>query len=107
MDQLIYTSHIYERMIDREIGWTTIEAVARSGEVIEEHPDGVRKLELCGFVVVMDREKLITVYRDSKAELNPRSKRKKPRRKEFKADWIRGRKVNVRLANHYLGMVDR
>ena len=104
--KLLYTSHLYERMIDREIGWPTIEAVARSGEVVEEHPDGVRKLELCGFIVVMDGEKLVTVYRDSGSEPKPKPKRKKPRREEFKADWIRGRRVNVRLTNYYLGMAD-
>ena len=103
---LLYTEHLYDRMITREIGWPTIEAVARSGEVVEEHADGVRKLELCGFVVVMDGEKLVTVYRDHKTKPKPRVKRKKPRREEFKADWIRGRRVNVRLTNHYLGMVD-
>ena len=104
---LLYTEHLYDRMITREIGWPTIEAVARSGEVVEEQPDGVRKLELCGFIVVMDGEKLVTVYRDREAEPKPRPKRKKPRREEFKADWIRGRRVNVRLTNYYLGMVDR
>lgn len=104
---LLYTSPLCERMIAREIGWPTIEAVARSGEVVEEHPDGVRKLELCGFIVVMDGEKLVTVYRDREEEAKPRPKRKKPRREEFKADWIRGRRVNVRMTNHYLGMVDR
>ena len=57
---LLYTEHLYDRMITREIGWPTIEAVARSGEVVEEQPDGVRKLELCGFIVVMDGEKLVT-----------------------------------------------
>lgn len=103
---LLYTSHLYERMITREIGWPTIEAVARSGEVVEEHPDGVRKLELCGFIVVMDGAKLVTVYQDRDAEPKPRPKRKKPRREEFKPDFLRGRLVNVRLAKYYLGMVD-
>lgn len=103
---LLYTEHLYHRMITREIGWPTIEAVARSGEVVEEHPDGVRKLELCGFVVVMDGEKLVTVYRDRESEPKPRPKRKKPRREEFKADWIRGRLVNVKLTKYYMGMVD-
>ena len=103
---LLYTSHLYDRMIDREIGWPTIEAVARSGEVVEEHPDGVRKLELCGFIVVMDGEKLVTVYRDREAEPKPRVKRKKPRREEFKPDFLRGRLVNVKLTKYFLGMVD-
>ena len=104
---LLYTSHLYERMIDREIGWPTIEAVARSGEVIEEHPDGVRKIELCGFIVVMDGEKLVTVYRDREADPKPRPKRKKPSREEFKPDFLRGRMVNVRLTKYYIGMVER
>ena len=104
---LLYTSHLYERMIDREIGWPTIEAVARSGKLIEDHQNGVRKLELFGFVVVMDGEKLVTVYRDREAEPKPMVKRKKPRREEFKADFLRGRMVNVRLTKYYLGMVDR
>ena len=104
---LLYTEHLYHRMITRDIGWPTIEAVARSGEVVEEGSDGVRKLELCGFVVVMDGEKLVTVYRDRETEKKPRVRRKKPRREEFKADWIRGRRVNVRLTNYYMGMVER
>ena len=103
---LLYTEHLYHRMITREIGWPTIEAVARSGEVVREDHDGVRVMALFGFVVVMDGEKLVTVYRDRDAEPKPRQKRKKPRREEFKADWIRGRRVNVRLTNYYLGMVD-
>ena len=74
---------------------------------VEEHPDGVRKLELFGFVVVMDGEKLVTVYRDREAEPKPRPKRKKPRREEFKPDFLRGRMVNVRLTKYYLGMVER
>lgn len=107
METLLYTSHLYERMIGRDIGWPTIEAVARSGEVVETHPDGVRKMELCGYIVVIDGEKLVTVYRDEAREPKPRPKRKKQRREEFKADWIRGRRVNVRLTNHYLGMMER
>lgn len=104
---LLYTSHLYHRMITRDIGWPTIEAVARSGEVVMEHQDGVKVMALCGFIVVMDGEKLVTVYLDRESEPKPKLKRKKPRREEFKADWIRGRRVNVRLTNHYLGMVDR
>ena len=104
---LLYTEHLYHRMITRDIGWQTIEAVARSGEVVEEQPDGVRKLELCGFIVVMDGEKLVTVYRDREDEPKPRVKRKKPRREEFKADFLRGRLVNVKLTKYYMGMVER
>ena len=103
---LLYTSHLYERMIDREIGWPTIEAVARSGKLIEDHQNGVRKLELFGFVVVMDGEKLVTVYRDRESEPKPRPKCKKQRREEFKPDFLRGRKVNIKLTNHYLGMME-
>ena len=105
--KLLYTEHLYHRMIAREIGWPTIEAVARSGEVVEEHPDGVRKLELCGFIVVMDGEKMVTVYQDREAEPKPRPKRKKPRREEFKPDFLRGRLVNVKLTKYYMGMVER
>ena len=63
---LLYTEHLYHRMITRDIGWPTIEAVARSGEVVDSTSEGWRKLELCGFVVVMDRNTLVTVYHDSK-----------------------------------------
>lgn len=104
---LLYTEHLYHRMITREIGWPTIEAVARSGEVVEDHQNGVRKLALFGFVVVLAGDRLITVYRDREAEPKPKAKRKKPRREEFKPDFLRGRRVNVRLTNYYLGMVDR
>lgn len=104
METLLYTSHLYERMICRDIGWPTIEAVARSGEVVEEQSDGVRKIKLCGFVVVMDGEKLVTVYREEATA--PKPKRKKEKREVFKANWLRGRKVNVRLTNYYLGMVE-
>lgn len=92
-------------MISRQIEWPTIEAVARSGEVVETHPDGVRVMELFGFVVVMDGEKMVTVYRDEAK--TPRPKCKKAKREVFKADWVRGRKVNIKLTNHYMGMMDR
>ena len=100
------TEHLYNMMLKRGIEWPTIAGVVRSGEVVEECPDGVRKLELCGFVVVVDRDTLVTVYHDSKQASRCKPKRKKPLREEFKADWIRGRRVNVRLTNYYLGMVD-
>lgn len=101
------TAHLYQIMLDRGIEWPTIAGVVRSGEVVESTPEGVRKLELCGFVVVMDRDTLVTVYHDSKQASRCKPKRKKPRREEFKPDFLRGRLVNVRLTKYYLGMVER
>lgn len=101
------TAHLYQMMLDRGIEWPTIEAVARSGEMVDSTPEGVRKLELCGFVVVMDRDTLVTVYHDSKQASRCKPKRKKTRREEFKPDFLRGRLVNVRLTKYYMEMVDR
>ena len=94
-------------MLDRGIEWPTIEAVARSGEVVDSTSEGWRKLELCGFVVVMDRNTLVTVYHDSKLAARCKPKRKKQRREEFQPDWLRGRRVNLRLKKYYMRMVDR
>lgn len=107
MSDLNYTNHARKQMIARDISWPTIEAVALSGEVIGEQANGVRKMHAFGIVVVLDHQLVVTVYRDSKQA--PKSSRNaKPwRREEFKASWLRGRKVNVRLTNYYLGMVER
>lgn len=107
MSDLKYTNHAREQMIARDISWPTIEDVALSGEVIDEQANGVRKMHAFGIVVVLDHQLVVTVYRDSKQAPKPGKSAKPRRREEFKASWLRGRKVNVKLTKYYLGMVDR
>lgn len=104
---LLYTSHLYERMIDREIGWPTIEAVSRSGEVVKEDHNGVRRLELFGFVAVMDGNKIVTVYAKRSIVQKVQEQPKEVVAKELKRSRRNERRVKGRTTNYYLGMVYR
>ncbi len=103
---LLYTEHLYHRMVTREIGWPTIEAVARSGEVVKEDSDGVRRLELFGFVAVMDGNKIVTVYSKRNSGQKVQEQPKEVVAKELKRSRRKERRVKGRTTNYYLGMGD-
>ena len=115
-DEIKYTNHAFDRMTERDISRSTIEAVVRSGRMVREEMRNemhdVRRYRLENMVVVMDGNVVVTVYFDSDerkpGQWSPKKKQRLGRQGEMKPHFFSGRgKVNIRQQEYYLRKMER
>ena len=105
-----YTTHAFNRMAERDISRSMVEAVIRCGDLERVDSHGVLRFRLEGLVVILDKQDVVTVFFDS--DLRPRSKwsPKKRQRKwhqEVKPCYFKGRgKINTRQQDSYLRQME-
>ena len=110
--EIKYTQHAFDRMTERDISRSMVEAVVFSGRMERDEIGDVRRYRLEGLVVVIDGHDVVTVYFDSDerkpGQWNPKKKQRRGRKSEMKPHYFEGRgKINIRQQEYYLRKMEK